>query len=670
MSQQIGSIHYSLDLDDKQYKEKLNSASASFDAAGDKMKGIGMTLTATVTAPITAIGVKSFEAAASIQDAMGAADQIFKNASGTMKNWANELPTYYGIARGEALEYSNMMGSMLQNIGGLSEDMAAKQAQDLIQLAGDLTAMYGGTTADAVRALTGSLKGNNTMLDNYGMVATEAMISTKALEMGLIKEGQQMDSNSKQAATLALIMEQSSAAQGQAAREAGGASGTIRAFGTEMKNLSIQIGEVLIPIFLPFIAKIKELVTMFSGLDENQKKIIVTFGLVAAAIGPILLIVGTLVSTIGTILPVVGAVVAALSSPIGIIALLIGALVALGVKFGWFSEIINRAKEFIQPLIEQFWTIIDAVKIQMFEAFEQIKPSIVELQEAFRKLEPLFKAVAIVLGVVLYAAFQAIMLAISVLANVVTAVVPRIVEIFTAGMNIIGDLIQFIVALFTGDWKKAWESIISLGQNVQTYLNGFVLIILDLIKGLVKGVVDWFMSLYNQLVGHSIIPDIVNGIINWFGKVYAGVVSALKGVYDAITEPFLRAWRKVSEIADKIKESLKKISPFHKSSPSLVEYVEMGTRQISGLYNDMFSKISSYSGETRGDLVDSVSGNMEGSAGSGVVINFNPSGIVARSRSEWRAIIADGIEAINEELRARGIDELGGGKIYGLSTIK
>ena len=79
--------------------------------------------------------------------------------------------------------------------------------------------MYGGTTADAVRALTGALKGNNTMLDNYGMAVNDAMIKTKALEMGLYDGTGQMDLATKQAATLALIMEQTGAAQGQAARK-------------------------------------------------------------------------------------------------------------------------------------------------------------------------------------------------------------------------------------------------------------------------------------------------------------------------------------------------------------------------------------------------------------------------------------------------------------------
>ena len=154
----------------------------------------------------------------------------------------------------------------------MTEEQASKQAQTLIELAGDLTAMYGGTTADAVRALAGALKGNNTMLDNYGMAANDAMIKTKALEMGLYDGTGQMDLATKQAATLALITEQSGAAQGQAAREAEGASGSMRAFATEVKNLSTDIGEVLLPVITPLLANLNDIVKKFGDLSPEMKK--------------------------------------------------------------------------------------------------------------------------------------------------------------------------------------------------------------------------------------------------------------------------------------------------------------------------------------------------------------------------------------------------------------
>ncbi|HHT47539.1 MAG TPA: hypothetical protein GX004_09715, partial [Firmicutes bacterium] len=84
--------------------------------AGQKMTGIGKDLSMKVTAPLVAAGAASFKMAADLEDAMGATEQIFKDASDNVKSWTDNLESYYGIAEGEALEYANMMGSMLVNI--------------------------------------------------------------------------------------------------------------------------------------------------------------------------------------------------------------------------------------------------------------------------------------------------------------------------------------------------------------------------------------------------------------------------------------------------------------------------------------------------------------------------------------------------------------------------
>jgi phage-related minor tail protein len=317
--------------------------------AGKKMTDMGKNLSMKVTAPIVAAGAASFKMAADLEDAMGATDQIFKGAADSVKSWADNLESYYGIAEGEALEYANMMGTMLVNIGGLTEEQAAKQAQTLIELAGDLTAMYGGTTADAVRALTGALKGNNTMLDNYGMAVNDAMIKTKAFEMGLYDGTGQMDLATKQAATLELIMEQTGAAQGQAAREAEGASGGMRAFATEIKNLATDIGEVLLPVITPLLASLGEIVKKFSELSPETQKIIVAIAGVAAAIGPLLVVLGAMssgISAIIGILPVLGTAFTVLTGPIGLVVAAIAGLIGIGVLLykNW-DEIKAKAAE-------------------------------------------------------------------------------------------------------------------------------------------------------------------------------------------------------------------------------------------------------------------------------------------------------------------------------------
>jgi hypothetical protein len=270
--------------------ENLAAVGKSFENAGKKAS--------ILSAGLVAVGAKAFLMAADLEDAVGATEQIFKENANSVNAWAAKLDSSFGIAKKEALEYSNLMGSMLINIGKLTNEQASKQSAKLIELAGDLTAMYGGSTQDAVRALTGALKGNNTMLDNYGMAVNEALIKQKALELGLMDTSGEMTLQAKQGATLALIWEQTGAAQGQAAREAKGSSGAMRALKTEIINLTTELGDVLLPIITPIVTRLKEFISGLRDLSpEAQKTIIVVAG-ITAAIGPLLLTLGTIVGKV------------------------------------------------------------------------------------------------------------------------------------------------------------------------------------------------------------------------------------------------------------------------------------------------------------------------------------------------------------------------------------
>lgn len=340
-------------------------AGSTFENIGGAMSGFGTALTVGVTAPLVVAGTQAFMLAADMEDAMGATDQIFGSASKEVKSWANDLESYYGIAESQALEYGNTMGSMLKNIGGLSEKEAAKTTGTLIELAGDLTAMYGGTTESAVQALTGALKGNNSMLDNYGMGVNEAVIKAKALEMGLSDGTGELTLQAKQAATLALIMEQTADAQGQAAREAEGASGSMRALMTEIKNLATELGSVLLPIITPFIQKIKDMVARFREMTPEQQQNIVKWAGIAAAIGPVLVVVGKIIGFLPTLITgfkILGGVFALLTSPIGLVvaalALVVGGLVYLWKTNEHFRETVIAAWEAVKAMASNLWNAI------------------------------------------------------------------------------------------------------------------------------------------------------------------------------------------------------------------------------------------------------------------------------------------------------------------------
>ncbi len=460
-------------------KDKLDKAQTSLKDFGAKMTDMGKTLSMSVTAPIVAVGAASFKMAADLQDAMGATDQIFAKASDSVKKWADGLDSYYGIAEGEALEYANMMGSMLVNIGGLTEEEAAKQAQVLIELAGDLTAMFGGTTESAIQALTGALKGNNTMLDNYGMAANDAMIKTKALEMGLYDGTGQMDLATKQAATLALIMEQSGAAQGQAAREAEGASGGMRAFATEVKNLSADIGEVLLPIITPLLNDLRDLVQKFGELSPEVKKVIVVVGLLVAAVGPLLILLGTLSIAIGAISLPVAAVIAGIA--------------ALGAAIVWiynsWKENGEKSKQMLADFGVALQQLINKVTAWLKEKWAKILGYIKEQYEKF--VETWTERLEFLKGMF-------------------TGWKDAIIEVFTS-----------LKELVTGVWSSLWEGITGLFErNVKILLTATLF------------VVDWMLTKWNAF--KEGLTDIWGAIVDVIYNFVNNIISMVNKIIEAL----------------------------------------------------------------------------------------------------------------------------------------
>lgn len=460
-------------------KDKLDKAQTSLKDFGGKMTDIGKNLTMSVTAPIVAVGAASFKMAADLNDALGATDQIFKGAADSVKSWADNLDSYYGIAEGEALEYANMMGTLLMNIGGLTEQEAAKQAQILVQLAGDLTAMFGGETSSAIQALTGALKGNTEMLDNYGIACNDALIKTKALEMGIWDGTGQMDLATKQAATLALIMEQSGAAQGQAAREAEGASGGMRAFATEVKNLSTDIGEVLLPVITPLLNDLRDLVQKFGELSPEVKKIIVVVGLLVAAVGPLLILLGTLSIAIGAISLPVAAVIAGIA--------------ALGAAIVWIYDSWKENGEKSKQMLEDFGValeqLINKVTAWLKEKWAKILEYIKEQYEKF--VETWTKRLEFLKGMF-------------------TGWKDAIIEVFTS-----------LKELVTGVWSSLWEGITGLFErNVKILLTATLF------------VVDWMLTKWNAF--KEGLTDIWGAIVDVIYNFVNNIISMINKIIEAL----------------------------------------------------------------------------------------------------------------------------------------
>lgn len=126
------------------------------------------------------------------------------------------------------------------------------------------------------------------------------------------------------------------AAEGMAEVMQDNLNGQLTILKSQLQEAAISIGDSLVPAIRGLISKIQEWVDWFNSLSDGQKQMVVTIGLVAAAIGPLLIIIGQMATGIGAIMTVIstlGPMLAALSAAGGPILLTVAAVGALGAAF-------------------------------------------------------------------------------------------------------------------------------------------------------------------------------------------------------------------------------------------------------------------------------------------------------------------------------------------------
>jgi len=246
--------------------------------------------------------------------------------------------------------------------------------------------------------------------------------------------------------------------------------------------------------------------------------------------------------TIGGIFSKIGQVVSGIFGPM---------VTAIG---GWFA--------FFGPMFEK--------------AFGAILPALQNLGKALTDLWTLVSPALITLGKwflitfvgALQIAGKAIAGFIGPLIAGIGWVIAGIINIVSGIINVIIGLIRLVYAYFTmstEDAKKAlndiWEGIKQIFVGTLETILGVVIGVFGSIIGFFvswgKAIWDFFVDLYNKLVGKSIIWDIVNGIWNAITTVIGAVKTWLETTWDSIKQKIVDTWdavkQKVSDTVDAVK---------------------------------------------------------------------------------------------------------------------
>lgn len=203
-------------------------------------------------------GVEAVNAASDAQQSIGATETVFKEFADTVIKESETAADKFGLSADEYRQNANLIGSLFKNQGVEMDELAGK-TDDMIGVASDLAATFGGDTKDAVEALGSAFKGEFDPLEKYGISLKQSGINAEAAKLAQDKYGKSLDDLSpkqqaamKQQATVEELYRQSADSAGQFARESDTLAGSQQRLRAKFDNLKVALGDKLLPIATDF----------------------------------------------------------------------------------------------------------------------------------------------------------------------------------------------------------------------------------------------------------------------------------------------------------------------------------------------------------------------------------------------------------------------------------
>lgn len=320
------------------------------------------------------------------------------------------------------------------------------------------------------------------------------------------------------------------------------------------------------------------------------------------------------------------------------------------------------------PLITQLLMMFANIIMQVFQAIQPLLPQLMLLAEQFIKaLVPILPTV-VQLFIQLLAALMPLL---PPLLQIITILLPPLIALLTIIIQVVGMLSNIMISVLVG----------ALSMVIQIF---------GVLIGWLAQASAWFNNLA-QMGSNAVtnllnaVSDRINGVVNFFAGLPGRIVNAigdmgstLRGIGESIIQGFLNGiTSKFSEVKNKLGE-LTKLIPDWKGPAELDKVLLMPNANlimggfIQGLesnYGRVEASLQGLTTDIQAPMVEHTTiGQSQNTAPNNKVnISLNMNGIMTRSRSDQRELTKDMLEAVNEELRARQLPEIGGGALGGAS---
>ena len=343
-------------------------------------------------------------------------------------------------------------------------------------------------------------------------------------------------------------------------------AGQLTILKSQLEELAISIGEILMPYIRQIVGWIQGLVDWLNSLDEGTKKIIVTVALVAAALGPVLIVIGKVVGAIGTIMTVVPQIAGAISSVIAFVSgTVIPAISAVVAAIGWVPLAIAAVVAILVVLYnkcEWFREAVNAIWTQIKEffvsAWEVICSFFTEtIPNAWNSLVSFFQGIP--------AWWNGLWQSVGdFFSNIWTNMMNN--PVLTGIVDMIRSLWENLSTTLQGVWNGIRTAASGEWELIKNVVLGPVLLLIDLVTGNFTKLKEDAANIWNNIKNaasniwngiRQVVGSLAQGLANHVSILFNGLKNTIANIWTAIKNTASSAWNGLKNLVSSIASNLK-----------------------------------------------------------------------------------------------------------------
>lgn len=195
---------------------------------------------------------------------------------------------------------------------------------------------------------------------------------------------------------------------------------------------------------------------------------------------------------------------------------------------GPFGDAINKISEFIGKLIDALKLLWENVLVPFFSWIsDNIMPVLAPIRDF--------------------------------IGNTILTVFETIIKVIGDIADVLGGVIDFVVGVFTGDWRKAWEGIKNIFSGVWNAIKDVFSGIWEILKNLVQNGIDFIKNIID--VAWSGIKSLTSTVWNVIKTILSGIWNGLKSlvstVFNTIKTVISTVWNRIKTVTSTVWNGIK-----------------------------------------------------------------------------------------------------------------